>query len=68
MDQDIVLIQDESTPARQRVACRLLLCEKQILNDALTDLMQLECAPATSDVTGFDAGLLERMSERVRLV
>jgi hypothetical protein len=68
MAQDAELLQDDSLPARQRVACRLLVCEKRILHDALDDLMTVECAPTTSDLTGFDTDALEQASSKVWLM
>lgn len=51
IDEDKVLIQDPNTPVRQKVACRMLVCEKEILHSALDDLMSLPYTPSESDMS-----------------
>lgn len=48
IDEDRALIADANTPVRQKVACRMLVCEKEILHDALDALMELPFGPTSS--------------------
>lgn len=50
IDEDKVLIDDPNTPVRQKVACRMLVCEKEILHGALDALMALPNTPSASDM------------------
>ena len=47
-EQIAALLASRETPSRQRVACRLLVCEKTILHDALDAVMALPHAPKES--------------------
>lgn len=67
MQSDAAALEDAALPARQRVALQLLLCEKRILNDALSSLMHVECAPLTSDLSRFDTEFLRSLSSKVQL-
>lgn len=51
IDEDKELVQDPKTPVRQKVACRMLVCEKEILHDALDALMGLPNVPIESDMS-----------------
>lgn len=50
IDEDKALAQDPSTPVRQQVACRMLVCEKEILHEALDALMELPNVPLESEM------------------
>jgi hypothetical protein len=50
IEEDKALIGDSTTPVRQKVACRMLVCEKEILHDALDALMELPFAPTESQL------------------
>lgn len=51
-----MLIANADTPVRQKVACRMLVCEKEILHAALDEVMALPHAPRESEmVSRLDA-------------
>jgi hypothetical protein len=49
IDEDRALIEDNDTPVRHKVACRLLVCEKEMLHDVLDDVVALPFAPKISN-------------------
>jgi hypothetical protein len=46
--QDEELLKQESTPVRQKVACRLLICEKEAIHHALDAVVAMPHAPKES--------------------
>lgn len=50
IEEDKALIANPDTPVRQKVACRMLVCEKEILHAALDEVTSLPHAPRESEM------------------